>query len=189
MSATETLDLDHLRSGSARSRRPPTSSPRARCKGMRATLFLDPGEPKPGDAAPLTMHWCLAADVAAVEIGPDGHPARGGFLPPVPLPRRMWAGGKTDFIDALRVGDAVTRRSRIANVELKSGSTGALCFVTVNHTYSTPRGVAIKETQNIVYRDPPPADGKAPPPPPPPRRRSIAKAMTPTPCCCSATRR
>ena len=55
----------------------------------------------------------------------------------------------------------MTRRSEIANVELKTGGTGALCFVTVNHTYSTPRGVAIKEVQNIVYRDPPPADGKA----------------------------
>jgi len=151
---------------------------------MRATLFQDPGEPKAGDAAPLTMHWCyMMAIVAASEIGPDGHPARGGFLPPVPLPRRMWAGGTTDFSDVLRVGDPVTRRSEITNVELKTGGTGALCFVTVHHVYSTPRGPAITETQNLVYRDPAPASAgaKAPPPPAPAPKAAHSKAMTADP--------
>src|SRR5690606_35859145 len=75
---------------------------------------------------------------------------------PVPLPRRMWAGGRLEFVDGLRVGDEVTRTSRIADVALKQGGTGALCFVTVEHTITTPRGVAIRERQDIVYRDPPP---------------------------------
>jgi 3-methylfumaryl-CoA hydratase len=95
-------------------------------------------------------------------LGPDGHPARGGFLPPVPLPRRMWAGGRLEFIDAVRVGDVVTRTSRIGDVALKQGSTGQLCFVTVEHTLATPRGVAIRERQDIVYREPPPAGAVAP---------------------------
>ena len=117
-------------------------------------LFLEIGEPKPGDAAPFTTHWCLAQPVfPASELGPDGHPARGGFLPPVPLPRRMWAGGELEFLDTLRVGDEVMRTSRIADVTLKTGSSGTLCFVSVNHEVTTPRGVAIRERQDIVYRD------------------------------------
>jgi 3-methylfumaryl-CoA hydratase len=69
----------------------------------------------------------------------------------------MWAGGQLEFVDTLRVGDEVTRSSRIADVTLKTGSTGALCFVTVDHTITTPRGVAIRERQDIVYRDVTPA--------------------------------
>jgi 3-methylfumaryl-CoA hydratase len=128
------------------------------------------GEPKQSDAAPFTAHWCLAQPVAPMsELGTDGHPARGGFLPPVPLPRRMWAGGELEFIDSLRVGDEAKRTSRISDISVKSGSTGTLCFVAVEHLITTPRGIAIRERQDIVYRDvtggasaPP----KAPPPPP-----------------------
>jgi 3-methylfumaryl-CoA hydratase len=86
-------------------------------------------------------------------LGPDGHPARGGFLPPVPLPRRMWAGGQLQFQDRLQVGDEVTRTSRITDVTLKSGSTGPLCFVTVEHMIESARGIAIRERQDIVYRE------------------------------------
>jgi 3-methylfumaryl-CoA hydratase len=109
------------------------------------------------------------------QLGPDGHPTRGGFLPPVPLPRRMWAGGEIEFIEPLRVGDESTRTSRIADVTLKTGSTGALCFVAVEHTIATPRGVAIRERQDIVYRDmggaAPASSPKAPPPPPAAKHR------------------
>jgi 3-methylfumaryl-CoA hydratase len=123
-------------------------------RGLRATLFMEIGEPKPGDAAPFTAHWCLAQPVYPMsQLGPDGHPTRGGFLPPVPLPRRMWAGGELEFIDTLRVGDEMKRSSRISDVTMKTGSTGALCFVSVEHTISSPRGVAIRERQDIVYRD------------------------------------
>jgi 3-methylfumaryl-CoA hydratase len=87
------------------------------------------------------------------QLGPDGHPTRGGFLPPVPLPRRMWAGGELEFFDSLRVGDETTRTSRIADVTMKTGSTGVLCFVSVEHLITTPRGGAISERQDIVYRD------------------------------------
>src|SRR4030088_941127 len=140
-------------------------------KGLRATLFMEVGEPKPDDAAPFTVHWCLAQPVYPMsELGPDGHPTRGGFLPRVPLPRRMWAGGELEFFDALRVGDVATRTSRISDVTMKTGSTGVLCFVSVDHLVTTPRGTALHERQDIVYRDistaPPPAPAKAAPPPP-----------------------
>src|SRR5207237_1011231 len=123
-------------------------------KGLRATLFQEIGEPKAGDAAPLTAHWCLALPVAPMsEIGPDGHPTRGGFLPPVPLPRRMWAGGELEFFDTLRVGDETKRASVISDVSMKTGSTGVLCFVSVEHLVTTARGTAIRERHDIVYRD------------------------------------
>jgi 3-methylfumaryl-CoA hydratase len=182
MSEAAALDIDHLRTWIGRVEEASHVVTAYMVKGMRATLFLEPGEPKAGDPAPVTMHWCYMLQVvAASEIGPDGHPARGGFLPPVPLPRRMWAGGQTEVIDLLRVGDPVTRRSEITNVELKTGSTGSLCFVTVDHTYSTPRGTAIKEIQNIVYRDPPPPGAKAPPPPPPAPKAKHSKPLVADP--------
>src|SRR6202795_788832 len=122
--------------------------------GVRPPPVPDIGEPKTGDAAPWTTHWCLAQPVFPMSmLGPDGHPPRGGFQPPVPLPRRMWAGGELEFFDALRVGDEVTRTSRIADVTMKTGSTGVLCFVSVDHLVTTPRGMAIRERQDIVYRD------------------------------------
>jgi len=154
---SDTLDLDHLRQWIGRTEEASDIVTAQLVRALRATLFMEPGAPKPGDAAPLTAHWCLAQPVAAMSaLGPDGHPARGGFLPPVPLPRRMWAGGKLEFVDRICVGDEVTRSSKIADVALKSGSSGALCFVTVEHTVSTRRGIATRERQDIVYRDPPP---------------------------------
>ena len=151
---TEKPDLDHLRQWIGRSTEAADIVTAQLVRGLRATLFLEIGEPKAGDAVPYTTHWCLAQPVfPASELGPDGHPARGGFLPPVPLPRRMWAGGELEFFDTLRVGDEVTRTSRIADVTLKTGSTGTLCFVSVNHEIATPRGTAIRERQDIVYRD------------------------------------
>ena len=111
---SEKPDLDHLRQWIGRTTEASDVVTAQLVKGLRATLFLPVGEPKTGDAAPFTVHWCLAPPVVpASELGPDGHPARGGFLPPVPLPRRMWAGGELEFIDTLRVGDEVTRTSRI----------------------------------------------------------------------------
>lgn len=170
---TTTPDIEHLRQWIGRTQEATDIITAQLVKGLRATLFLDIGNPVEGDIAPYTTHWCLAQPVVPMnELGPDGHPARGGFLPPVPLPRRMWAGGQIEFVDPLRVGDTVTRSSRITDVTLKTGSTGALCFVAVDHTITTPRGIAIKERHDIVYRDIAPAGdttaapAKAPPPAP-----------------------
>src|SRR5437763_13670239 len=102
------------------------------------------------------MHWCLAPPmVPQSRLGPDGHPARGDFLPPVPLPRRMWAAGRLEFFDPLRVGDRVARHSKFADVNVKEGRSGRLCFVAVEHEISTGRGLALKERHDIVYRDAP----------------------------------
>lgn len=166
---TEKLDLDHLRQWIGRTTEASDVVTAQLVKGLRATLFQEIGEPKAGDAAPFTMHWCLAQPVFPMsQLGPDGHPTRGGFLPPVPMPRRMWAGGELEFFDALRIGDEARRTSRIADVTVKTGSTGQLCFVSVEHTVTSPRGLAIRERQDIVYRDmggaqSPPAKPAAPP--------------------------
>jgi 3-methylfumaryl-CoA hydratase len=168
---TEKLDLDHLRQWIGRATEASDIVTAQLVKGLRATLFQEIGEPGPGDAAPFTTHWCLAQPVFPMsQLGPDGHPTRGGFLPPVPLPRRMWAGGELEFFDTLRVGDDAKRASRIADVTMKTGSTGTLCFVSVEHLVTTARGTAIRERQDIVYRDvsgapqPAPAKPAAPPP-------------------------
>src|SRR6202012_3464244 len=168
---TEKLDLDHLRQWIGRSTEASDTVTAQLVKGLRATLFQEIGEPKIGDAAPFTVHWCLAQPVFPMsELGPDGHPARGGFLPPVPLPRRMWAGGELEFFDALRVGDEARRTSRISDVTMKAGSTGTLCFVSVVHEVTTSRGLAIRERQDIVYREmtgtAQPASAKPAAPPP-----------------------
>jgi 3-methylfumaryl-CoA hydratase len=166
---TEKLDIDHLRQWIGRSTEASDIVTAQLVKGLRATLFQEIGEPEAGDAAPFTTHWCLAPPVSPMsQLGPDGHPTRGGFLPPVPLPRRMWAGGELEFLDTLRVGDDTKRSSRITDVTMKTGSTGALCFVSVEHLITTPRGTAIRERQDIVYRDVSraAAPAKAPPPPP-----------------------
>jgi 3-methylfumaryl-CoA hydratase len=168
---TDTLDIDHLRQWIGRSSEATDFVTPQLARALRATLFQEIGDPEIGDAAPFTTHWCLAQPVFPMsQLGPDGHPTRGGFLPPVPLPRRMWAGGELEFLDTLRVGDETKRSSRISDVTMKTGSTGTLCFVSVEHLIATPRGTAIRERQDIVYRDvsnaSPATPAKAPPPPP-----------------------
>lgn len=107
----------------------------------------------PADEAPLGLHWCLAPPVTPMsELGADGHAAKGGFLPPVPLPRRMWAGGEVETHAPLHAGDTVTKRSVVESVSLKQGRSGPLCFVAVRHTFSTVRGIALSERHDIVYR-------------------------------------
>ena len=121
--------------------------------GLLATFESAVNFRSSGAHAPLTLHWCLAPPIAPMsDLGPDGHPARGAFLPPIPLPRRMWAGGELEILDRIIAGDAIERASRIAAIDLKQGRSGPLCFVGVDHTIATPRGIAMRERQNLVYR-------------------------------------
>ncbi|MBI4193722.1 MAG: MaoC family dehydratase N-terminal domain-containing protein [Betaproteobacteria bacterium] len=107
-----------------------------------------------GKPLPPGWHWIYFLEAKPPsEVGVDGHPKRGGFLPPVPLPRRMWAGGRIEFLRPLVIGDNVTRESEIVSVEPKSGRSGTLVFVTVRHTIAGSAGAAIVEEQNIVYRE------------------------------------
>jgi 3-methylfumaryl-CoA hydratase len=162
------IDVDHLRQWIGRTEEKTDIVTAHLVAGLRSALFLDVGKPKEGDAAPFTAHWCLTLPVVPLsEVGPDGHPIRGGFLPPVPLPRRMWAGGAINITEPLRVGDVVTRTSTIKDLTLKSGSTGILCFVSVDHIFKTPRGVAIRERHDIVYREMPTGGQNAAPAKPP----------------------
>jgi 3-methylfumaryl-CoA hydratase len=104
--------------------------------------------------APPALHWCLAPETPRADtLGPDGHAAKGGFLPPVPLPRRMWAGGQIETLADLHVGDRVMRTETVRDVAFKAGRSGRLAFVTVDHAVATERGVAIRERQDIVYRE------------------------------------
>ena len=120
---------------------------------FRATFDEEPGSPRPGDTAPRMLHWCLAQPAALTRaLGIDGHPARGGFLPSVHLPRRMWAGGHLVFHGDIRVGDTVRRISRIEDVAMKEGRSGTLCFVTVKHVVEADGRSVLTETQDIVYR-------------------------------------
>lgn len=113
------------------------------------------GNLKAGDPLPLLHHWLYFWDVKPpAGLGVDGHPAKGGFLPPVPLPRRMWAGGRLTFHKPLLVGAEVTRTSTICGVKEKTGRSGRLVFVTVRHDLDAGEGIAISEEQDLVYREP-----------------------------------
>ena len=118
-----------------------------------ATFDLGEVDSRLGSPAPPGIHWCLAPPlVPTAALGLDGHPGRGGFLPPIPLPRRMWAGGSVTFGRPIRVGDDVRRRSVIADVVVKTGRAGPLCFVTLRHDVLVGGETAVSERQDIVYR-------------------------------------
>ncbi len=135
---------------------------------LAATLDRNDAFPKIGDPLPVGWHAILFPRIVRhSQIGPDGHPQRGDFLPPVPLPRRMFAGKRTTFIAPLLVGDEVHRESVIQNVTLKEGRSGRMVFVTVKTTIRSPRGVAITEEQDIVYRGEPERSAPSATPPQP----------------------
>ncbi|HMT45292.1 MAG TPA: MaoC family dehydratase N-terminal domain-containing protein [Chakrabartia sp.] len=111
-----------------------------------------------GAKAPQGIHWCLCVpDAATAQLGEDGHPRRDdtpdSFLPPVPLPRRMWASSKVSFLAPIAQGAAITRTSTVASVKEKTGSTGTLVFVDVDHVTRADGVIAVEERQTIVYRE------------------------------------
>jgi 3-methylfumaryl-CoA hydratase len=119
---------------------------------FRATFDLPAGSPG-NDPVPHLFHFCLAQSTVTTNLlATDGHAKKCGFLPPVPLSRRMWAGSRLSFERPLSVGDHVRRRSRIADVVAKQGRTGQLCFVTVEHVMDVDGRVVLNEAQDIVYR-------------------------------------
>jgi len=121
---------------------------------LSATLDREDPEPRPGDPLPPLWHWLFFLDRhRASDLGPDGHARRGGLLPPIPLPRRMWAGSRFEFHHALLVGDQMARETRVIDIKEKSGRSGPLVFVVVRHQISNAAGVAVTEEHDIVYRD------------------------------------
>jgi 3-methylfumaryl-CoA hydratase len=133
---------------------------------LSATLDRIAVRPPPGTPLPALWHWLYFLPLyRQSEVGPDGHAKRGGFLPPVPLPRRMWAGSQFQFHQPLRVGDAITRTSTISDVTEKAGRTGPLVFVKVRHDIrrNQEAEAALTEFHNIVYREAAKPDDVAPP--------------------------
>jgi 3-methylfumaryl-CoA hydratase len=148
------LNVEHLRSWIDKSETQADEITPQLVRAYRATVFDEDAPSARGERVPQGLHWCVTPHTVAMhQLGADGHPARGGFLPPVPLPRRMWAGSRVRFLDDLRVGDEVVRRSTVKDVTVKEGRSGTLCFVVVRHEFSSPRGAAVEEEQDIVYRE------------------------------------
>ena len=122
-----------------------------------------------GDPLPALWHWLYFLDAAPLSAtGRDGHAARGGFLPPVGLPRRMWAGSRFAFHAPLRIGEAATRRSVIEDVAVKQGRSGTLCFVTVRHEIEVGGAARLTEWHDLVFREDPAPGAPSPEPPPAP---------------------
>jgi 3-methylfumaryl-CoA hydratase len=174
MTEAPTLELDagHLRSWIGREDVATDVVSADLVAKFNATFDVAGLAPGAGDIAPRFIHFCLTQAIAPMsQLGRDGHPQRGGVLPPVPLPRRMRAGGSVNFHDDLRVGDEIRRTARIADVAVKQGKSGALCFVTVENRVEVDGRRILTETEDIVYRADGPAGpagpGRTPPPAPP----------------------
>ena len=152
---------------------------------------LDHAAPQSGDGDPLPplWHWLYFLPMPPrSQIGADGHPVRGGFLPPVALPRRMWAGSRLEFHRPLLIGERIRRDSTIADVQHKRGRTGDLVFVVVRHEIHGTGQLAITEEQRIVYRGASSSNStaestaaKATPAAPPPRPADWQHVVHPDP--------
>jgi 3-methylfumaryl-CoA hydratase len=151
-------------------------------RALSATLDRDDAPPAAGTRLPELWHWLyFLPHHRQSEIGEDGHAKRGGFLPPVPLPRRMWAGGRLNWEagNPLQVGDKIERTSTIASVTHKAGRTGELVFVLVRHEVRNERGLALTEEHDIVYRAAAAPGEKAPTPTPAPQDAAFSREIVP----------
>jgi 3-methylfumaryl-CoA hydratase len=176
------MELNHLRDWVGRSEERTDLITAAPVAALAATLDRDGVDAQPGGEIPPLWHWLYFTPLARQsEIGPDGHAKRGGFLPPVPLPRRMFAGGRFEFRHPLKIGETITRVSRIKDVNIKEGRSGTLVFVTVGHDISSAAGVAVREEHDIVYRENPRPDAAAPKPQPAPTDETFSREIVPDP--------
>ena len=147
---------------------------------MQATLDREPTL-SDGEALPPLWHWLYFLDAKPLgALGRDGHPAKGGFLPPVALPRRMWAGGRFEFHCPLILGQPAHKRSTILNVAEKDGRSGKLCFVTVEHAIEQGGTLAVREEHDIVYREDPAPDAPLPAPAKAPGDAAFSEPVTPS---------
>ncbi len=141
-------------------------------EGLAARWLATFDLPRPHPALmPQGIHFALCTPQApAAGLGEDGHPARddseGSFLPPFPLPRRMWASSAIAFHAPIAIGAVIERVSRIASVREKDGGSGRLAFVDVTHETRANGTVAVIETQTLVYREAASTDAPLSPPPP-----------------------
>ena len=147
------LNINHLREWVGRTETISDQITPSPIAALSATLDRNDPLPNAGDPLPPLWSWLyfLPFDRHS-EIGSDGHAERGGFLPPVPLPRRMFAGARLQFHCPLHVGDRVSRAATIADVSYKEGRTGPLVFVALRHEIRNSEGLALIEERDIVYR-------------------------------------
>lgn len=160
------LDVEHLKSWVGRLETVVETLGASPINLLSDTLDNAAPDLKAGDELPAGGHWFYFLPRARMSaVGADGHPARGGFLPPVPLPRRMWAASRIEFHSPLRIGEAVRRISEISDVTVKAGKSGTLVFVQVKHSFTNGDGLAcVTEVQDLVYRaDPQPGAPSAAP--------------------------
>jgi 3-methylfumaryl-CoA hydratase len=154
----------------------------AHAAGALAATLDRPSTFAPGAALPPLWHWIYFWTAAPQsELGPDGHPQRGGFLPPVPLPRRMWAGGRLTFNAPLAIEAEASRTSSVQSVTAKTGASGNLAFVTVRHDFVQDGHTCITEEHDIVYRAMPQPGAAAPAPKAAPADAAWSRIVTPDP--------
>ncbi|MDN5786581.1 MaoC family dehydratase N-terminal domain-containing protein [Pseudorhodobacter sp.] len=135
-----------------------------------------------GTALPPLWHWMHFLPVFTLsDAGYDGHAALGGFLPPVPLPRRMWAGSRLRFLAPLRIGSVLLKTSTVASVDHKCGRSGDLVFVTVQHRVFDGDVLGIEESNDIVYRQAPASDAPSPTPVMAPQLSDFSREVVPDP--------
>src|SRR5882724_11392056 len=175
-------DLTHLREWIGRTETRSDLVTPAPLTALSATLDRADPAPANGTEVPPLWHWLyFTPNAPQSEIGADGHARRGLFLPPVPLPRRMWAGGRLQFNALLQVGDAISRESRIDDVTIKEGRSGVLVFVNVHHAIRNARGLALSEEHDIVYRDNPRPAAPTPEPQVAAGEEDFAREIVPDP--------
>ncbi|MEM7028294.1 MAG: MaoC family dehydratase N-terminal domain-containing protein [Chloroflexota bacterium] len=153
-----TINLEHLNQWLNKEEVVETEISVEQANLMNVTLSRD-ATLQAGDALPHAWHWLYFHDtVRGDELGHDGHAKLGGFLPPVPLPRRMWAGGKIDFVAPILLGETAIKRSSVKSITPKQGRSGQLCFVSVEHEITVTGERRLLETQTLVYREASPPD-------------------------------
>ncbi len=148
------MNIESLKAWIGREQRQDDAVSGTQARRMAALLDQEEQDWRPGDTLPAHWYPMLFGETARQSsLGADGHPQKGGFLPPVPLPRRMFAGRRVQFRQALHIGEVVCKRSKIHAIMPKEGRSGSMCFVTVRHEIAGENGVAVVEEQDIVYRE------------------------------------
>jgi 3-methylfumaryl-CoA hydratase len=178
--AAEIVDIDALQGWVGRTETARDLVTASALAGLSAALDRADPYPPPGAAALPGAHWVFFhPNARQSELDVTGHSSTGEFLPPAPLPRRMWAGGRLRFHRPLRVGESIERVSTIRDITVKQGRSGMLVFVLVHHAISGPDGLAVEEEHDIVYREAAGPGEKPRPPQMAPERATWTRTVTP----------
>jgi 3-methylfumaryl-CoA hydratase len=148
---------------------------------LQATLDRNPTFATGDDLPPFWHYLYFNPEATASQLKEDGHERLGRFLPPVALPRRMWASGRVDITRPLRIGETATKTSTIRDVTMKQGNSGKLCFVTLDHDITVAGEACFSERQNIVYREMPAPGSPQPVGKPAPENAGFETVATPDP--------